>query len=536
MATKGVALTERHGGDLVAEVLKAHNIEFIFCLSGGHISPFLVSSQRLGIRVVDVRHEVNAVFAADAVGRLSGSPGVAAVTAGPGVTNTVTAVQNAKMAQSPLVLLGGAAATLMQGRGALQDIDHMAIMGPICKQTYSCRTVRDVVPMLRAAFREARGGVPGPVFVELPLDVLYSVLEMLPEAGTHERLRAKDVVGDAAKLARAVVPREALQRGLSAQQYVESKPGDAPVMVEVPAARQPGLAARTAHALLRSRLHAGAHDVAYDFSPLPFAVPQPRPADVAKVAELLRGATRPLFVLQSQCMLHGPSGADALARRLEALGAPCFLGGMSRGLLGRNSPVQVRQQRGVAIKKADVVVLLGVSVDFRLGYGRSFPSGTPVVYVNRSDQLLNSDLFWSPAVAALADPALFVAALAEALGGSGRPEWAAWTTELKAADEAKEAANAAMARQPALGRNDKAGTALVNPLKMCFELDAGLHDDTILVTDGGDIVSTASYIVAPRGPLTWLDPGAYGTLVSLFVVLVCLDFESRVTSRVLLRT
>lgn len=105
----------------------------MFTLIGGHISPILVASEDAGIRIIDVRHEVNAVFAADAVARLSGVPGVAAVTAGPGLTNTVTAVKNAQMAESPLILLGGAAATLLKGRGALQDIDQMALFQPICK-------------------------------------------------------------------------------------------------------------------------------------------------------------------------------------------------------------------------------------------------------------------------------------------------------------------------------------------------------------------------------------------------------------------
>ena len=107
--------SERHGGELVAEVLEAHGVKFVFTLVGGHISPLLVASEKRGIRVIDVRHEVNAVFAADATSRLTGVPGVAAVTAGPGVTNTITAVKNAQMAQSALVLIGGAAATVLKG-------------------------------------------------------------------------------------------------------------------------------------------------------------------------------------------------------------------------------------------------------------------------------------------------------------------------------------------------------------------------------------------------------------------------------------
>ena len=117
-------------------------MEFVFTLVGGHISPLLVESKRRGIRVIDVRHEVTSVFAADAVARLTGRVGVAAVTAGPGITNTVTAVKNAQMAQSPLLLLGGAAATLLKGRGSLQDIDQMALLRPICKYAATCWSVR----------------------------------------------------------------------------------------------------------------------------------------------------------------------------------------------------------------------------------------------------------------------------------------------------------------------------------------------------------------------------------------------------------
>src|SRR6188472_944436 len=122
-----------HGGDLIASVLQAQGTRFLFTLCGGHISPILVGCKQRGIRVIDTRHEATAVFAADAVARLTGRPGVAAVTAGPGLTNTITAVKNAQIAQSPVVLLGGAAATALKGRGALQDIDQMALLRPHVK-------------------------------------------------------------------------------------------------------------------------------------------------------------------------------------------------------------------------------------------------------------------------------------------------------------------------------------------------------------------------------------------------------------------
>src|SRR5512147_1137571 len=162
-----------NGGDLVAEVLKAQGVPFLFTLCGGHISPILVGAKQRGIRVIDTRHEATAVFAADAVARLTGKPGVAAVTAGPGLTNTITAVKNAQLAQSPVVLIGGAAPTALQGRGALQDIDQRPLVEPHVKRFLKMQRVRDLGPAVAEAFALAQSGVPGPVFIECPVDLLY---------------------------------------------------------------------------------------------------------------------------------------------------------------------------------------------------------------------------------------------------------------------------------------------------------------------------------------------------------------------------
>src|SRR3954452_17051061 len=158
-----------HGGDLIASVLHAQATQFLFTLCGGHISPILVGCKQRGIRVIDTRHEATAVFAADAVARLTGRPGVAAVTAGPGLTNTITAVKNAQIAQSPVVLLGGAAATALKGRGALQDIDQMALLRPHIKWAAAARRVAELPGLLEQAFRVTQSGVPGPVFLECPI-------------------------------------------------------------------------------------------------------------------------------------------------------------------------------------------------------------------------------------------------------------------------------------------------------------------------------------------------------------------------------
>ena len=163
----------RHGGDRIAEALQAHGVEAIFTLCGGHISPILAAAKARGIRIVDTRDEATAVFAADAHARLAGRPGVAAVTAGPGITNTITALKNAQLAQSPLLLLGGAAPTALQGRGALQDIDQRPLVTPHVKRFFRLRRVRDLAPAVAEGMALAASGVPGPVFLECPVDLLY---------------------------------------------------------------------------------------------------------------------------------------------------------------------------------------------------------------------------------------------------------------------------------------------------------------------------------------------------------------------------
>jgi len=162
-----------HGGDRIADALVHQGVRHVFTLTGGHIAPILTACNSVGIQVIDVRAEANAVFAADATSRLTGIPGVAVVTAGPGVTNTLTALQNALLAQSSMVLLGGAVATALRGRGALQDTDQAAVVRPHVKETFRARHVRDLAGLIAEAFSAARSGVPGPVFVELPVDLLY---------------------------------------------------------------------------------------------------------------------------------------------------------------------------------------------------------------------------------------------------------------------------------------------------------------------------------------------------------------------------
>ncbi|GAY07174.1 thiamine pyrophosphate-binding protein [Pseudonocardia sp. N23] len=445
-----------HGGDQVAEVLSAQGVHALFTLCGGHISPILVGAKARGIRIVDTRHEATAVFAADAVARLTGRPGVAAVTAGPGLTNTVTAVKNAQLAQSPVVLLGGAAPTVLQGRGALQDIDQMALLRPHVKWAYAVRRVREIGPAVEEAFRIARSGVPGPVFVELPIDLLYDEVVVRQWYGAARSGRS---LGERAVQTYLKARVARMFRGAG-----RNTPGP---LVDVPA-------------------------------------PIPAPDRVGAAATALAKAKRPVILVGSQAMVS-PGAAERLVPALERIGAPVYLSGTARGLLGADHPLQARHKRRDSLKAADLVVLAGVPADFRLDYGNHVRRGATLLSANRSSADLRRNR--RPDVAILGDAALALAGVAAALpaldaGRSGR--WPEWLDVVRERDAAREADIAEQGEAPA---DDG-----VNPVRMCQEIASAMPPGTIVVGDGGDIVATASYVLRPDGPLRWLDPGVFGTL------------------------
>ncbi|MCC6625522.1 MAG: acetolactate synthase [Deltaproteobacteria bacterium] len=166
-----------HGGRLIAKTLAREGIDTIFTLCGGHIAAIYDGCLDEGVRVVDVRHEQTAGHAADGWARLTGKPGVVAVTAGPGVTDVVTAVATAKRSGVPMVVLGGAGPRVFRDMGSLQDMDHVELMRPITKWATSVQETRRLGEYLTIALRKAQSGVPGPVFLELPLDVLMEVVD-----------------------------------------------------------------------------------------------------------------------------------------------------------------------------------------------------------------------------------------------------------------------------------------------------------------------------------------------------------------------
>jgi acetolactate synthase-1/2/3 large subunit len=392
---------------------------------------------------------VTAVFAADAAARLTGTPGVAAVTAGPGITNTITALKNAQLAQSPLVLLGGATATILKGRGSLQDIDQMALVRPHVKWAAAATRVRDLAPAVERAFAEARAGVPGPVFVECPVDLLY------PEASVRELYFA----GQRA-------PRSLSERAVRwyLQWHLNRVFGGSR------AAPPPGEPANTA---------------------------PPAPSDLRTASAHVKRSSRPVMVVSSQAVGVG-TDVTRLALAIDALGIPVFLSGMARGLLGAHHPLQYRHKRKEALREADLVVLAGTPNDFRLDYGRQVSSRATLISINRDRGDLTKNR--RPSLAVHAAPDEFLVALSKK---HARRDLSLWLSTLRDRD---------VARDTDITRQSEATVPGVNPIALCRAIDAALPDDSIIVADGGDFVATAAYVLRPRRPLSWLDPGVFGTL------------------------
>jgi len=187
-----------HGGKLVAKVLKAAGVECVFTLSGGHVMGIYDGCLDEGIEVVDVRHEQAAVHAADAWARLHpGKVGVAILTAGPGVTDGVTGVANAWRANSPILVIGGQGPFRHTRRGSLQEMDHVALMRPISKWSEACFDTTRIGEYLESAIRSALSGVPGPAFLEIPMDVLHDEIHL--EAVSIPKFRDYRVVSTASQ-------------------------------------------------------------------------------------------------------------------------------------------------------------------------------------------------------------------------------------------------------------------------------------------------------------------------------------------------
>jgi acetolactate synthase-1/2/3 large subunit len=331
-------------------------------------------------------------------------------------------------------------------------LDQRPLVAPHVKLFRKIVRVRDLGPGVEEAFEVARSGVPGPVFVECPVDLLY------------DEASIRQWYADAAGKGKSVADR-ALRFYLNRHVRKMFEGSDAaPVQ----------------------RVH---------------AVPVPRAAAGALAAAqaAMVKAERPLLVIGSQALVLA-SQTEALARAVEQLGIPVYLSGMARGLLGRDHPLLLRHQRRQALRDADCVLLAGVPCDFRLDYGKHVRRSAKLIAANRSarDARLNR----KPDIAAIGDAGMFLQDLAQALPAAG-DRWDAWSAQLRGSDGKRELE---------IDRQAADSGEFVNPIAFLRALDQAVGDNALLVADGGDFVATASYVLHARGPLSWLDPGAFGTL------------------------
>jgi len=440
----------RHGGNSIAEVLQRHGVRWIFTLCGGHISPILTGCNELGIRVLDVRHEAAAVFAADSVSRLSGIIGVAAVTAGPGLTNTITAIKNAQMAQVAVLILGGATATVLKDRGSLQDIDHLSVVQSITKYAKTIKRVKDLQPSLEEAIATAASGVPGPVYLEIPVDLLY------PESLVREWYGLKSS-GKSMPWWISFYLNWNVNRIFKNKNKTYSK-------------------IKNIEDTQNSSVH------------------------IPRVSEMLQFAEKPILLIGSQ-VLQVPKQDEELADAVRELNIPTFVSGMARGLLSKSDLPIFRHQRKKALKEADLVILAGVPCDFRLDYGRVINHQAKIISINlsRGDMYLNR----RPARGILTEPGSFLINWNKIEKNKPVNKWDNWHQKLAKRNEE---------REKEIMEQGGIQTEYINPIKLCIKINEHIQQGDIIVADGGDFVATASYILQPRSLTGWLDPGVFGTL------------------------
>jgi acetolactate synthase-1/2/3 large subunit len=411
-----------HSGELAVSVARAHGVETMFTLSGAHVFPMYDGAVKAEppMRLLDVRHEQTAAFAAEATGKLTRVPGLAVLTAGPGVTNGISAIAQAQFAGSPMVVVGGRAPASRWGSGALQEIDHLPIVSPVAKQARTLHTAAEVAAGFDDAFTVARSSHRGPVYVDIPMDEFFNS-------------------------------------------------GSGPMST--------GSAVPTL---------------------------EPDGDDVARIAGLLAESRHPLLILGTD--VWADHAEDAALRLVEALGVPTLTNGMGRGLLPGGHPLLVTKARGTAINGADLVIVVGTPLDFRLGYGvfGGKDGATPARVVHVADSPGQLSVHAELAASAAGDLSAILDGLVTAVLGSARtPDWSAWAGEL--ADVVKATAE----------RDNELLTAEADPIhpaRIYGELVPRLADNAVVIGDGGDFVSFAGKFVEPKRPGGWLDPGPYGCL------------------------
>ncbi|MEE2827764.1 MAG: thiamine pyrophosphate-binding protein [Myxococcota bacterium] len=412
-----------HAGRITAQALKNEGVSHLFTLCGGHIQSIYDGCLDLGIKVVDFRHEQAAAHAAEGWARATGEVGVAAVTAGPGVTDAVTAVTNAHRSGVPMVLIGGQGPRGFSEMGALQEMDHVSLMRSITKWSVSVPESRRIPDYLSIAIRKARTGVPGPVFVEIPLDLTIDFLD-------------EDTVS---------YPEQYLTEA--------AQGGD--------------------------------------------------PTYVLRATRLLAEAERPVAIVGSQ--LWWSSRKEVFAAWRQAFGVPCFVNGMARGSMAPGDPLGFRLCRSRCLKEADLVVVFGTPLDFRIGYGRSPKVSDDALFIQVDLDPEELGRNRACEVGIPGDTGLVMHQMLDCLSNAGFDvaEREGWLSSVRDYEGEKQAA---------IEAEWDSDASPVNPLRLCRELSLALDDRAVVIGDGGDIVGTGPKILQVGGMGQWMDPGPLGTL------------------------
>ncbi|MFA5883066.1 MAG: acetolactate synthase [Acidimicrobiia bacterium] len=410
-----------HAGILGARALRAHDVDTVFTLNGGHLWPLYDGCRAEGIALVDTRHEQTAAFAAEGWAKVTRRVGVAALTAGPGVTNGVSAITSAWMNGTPVFVVGGRAPGGRWGQGSLQELDHVPIVAPVTKYARTAFTPDTVGSEFDTALRSARSPHRGPTFVDVPLDAWG--------------------------------------------------PSDAVVPGPIGAAA--------------------------------FAGEAPDPDAVAAVAAKLAGATKPVLMLGGDVYWAGAEGA-ALAL-VERYGLPVFVNDMARGVIPADHPNAFSRARGVAFAEADLVVVVGTPLDFRLGFGRF--GDAEVIHIADSAEGVATHATLTGSVAG--DLVSVLTALVDQSGfpevSQARAARAVWIGHLRSKERAARAGDADRLMSDAFP---------IDPVRIYGELQARLDRDAIVIGDGGDFVSYAGRYVDTFAPGCFIGPGPYGCLGS----------------------
>jgi acetolactate synthase-1/2/3 large subunit len=409
------------GAQLLVRMLKAEGVRHLFTLSGLHVAPIYAACVEEGIAVVDTRHEQAAAHAADAYARLTRGVGVACVTAGPGVTDALTGVANAFAASSPVLLLGGAAPTFNAGKGSLQEMEQVDLFTRITKWSDRIPAPDRVPTYLAKAFRTMLTGRPGPVFLEVPWDVLSNGADddefPLP---TGYRTRAR-------------------------------QPGD--------------------------------------------------PAYVDRALALLDKAERPAIIAGSS--IWWDDAAAQLAAFAERAGAPVYLNGAGRGCLPCDHPHFFSNTRKEALGEADLVLIAGTPLDFRLGYGTGIAASATLVQIDSDAQEIGRNR--AVDVGIVGDSRSVLQQLTAGLSASLAKRRAARLAELRSRESERARTQAAF---------EQSDQVPVHHFRLARELDAVARaaGDSMFVADGGNWVAIAAKVIQLRKPGRWLDPGPLGCL------------------------